>query len=262
MTESPAKDNKKKVEITTESELRENTHTAQEFRELTIAHNTSILVYNKYTDSNTKDLVRKYRPEFEEIYVFNDAKSCFSFIDTHNYDMDHQKISLLLLEADAVSIKILDFLHKRITNKETSSFPLIASVVLLPVNPDPEITNNIEAAGGASAIVQLPATSAEIFTAMLNVLYRRRVVETVYTDLKVINQEQRYPFLPIFIEEKPTIDRRALAKSKDTKTGGKNNEATILGEFDKCISKAILTFVSHPRIRAYAPLWCTIHIPS
>ena len=160
--------------------------------------------------------------------------------------MDHQKISLLLLEADAVSIKILDFLHKRITNKETSSFPLIASVVLLPVNPDPEITNNIEAAGGANAIVQLPATSAEIFTVMLNVLYRRRVVETVYTDLKVINQEQRYPFLPIFIEEKPTLDRHALAKAKDTKTGGKNNEATTLGEFESACLIPLFSSLSSP----------------
>ena len=202
----------------TQSEIREVSYHAQQFKELTIAHNSSILVYNKTGENNTKELVRKYRPEFEEIYVFNDAKSCFSFIDVHNYDMEHQKISLILLEADIVSIKILDFLSKRSLVPETSTFPLIAAVVLLPPNVEAEVMQNIEAAGGASALIQLPSSSADIFSSMIDVLYRRRVVETMYNDLKVINQESRYPFLPTFIDAKPTVDHNSLSNIKRVDT--------------------------------------------
>ena len=198
----------------TQSEIREVSYHAQQFKELTIAHNSSILVYNKTGENNTKELVRKYRPEFEEIYVFNDAKSCFSFIDVHNYDMEHQKISLILLEADIVSIKILDYLSKRALVPETSSFPLIAAVVLLPPNVETEMMQNIETAGGASALIQLPSSSADIFSSLIDVLYRRRVVETMYNDLKVINQESRYPFLPTFIDAKPTVDHNSLSNVK------------------------------------------------
>jgi hypothetical protein len=78
------------------AEHREASHQAQTFKQLTIAHTTSILVYSRSGgDNNTKDLVRKFRPEFEQIFVFNDAKSCFSFIEEKNYDMEHQEISLV-----------------------------------------------------------------------------------------------------------------------------------------------------------------------
>ena len=132
----------------------------------------------------------------------------------HNYDVEHQKISLILLEADIVSIKILDFLSKRAIVPETSSFPLIAAVVLLPPNVEAEVLQNIETAGGASAMIQLPSSSANIFSSMIDVLYRRRVVETMYNDLKVINQESRYPFLPTFIDAKPTVDHNSLSSVK------------------------------------------------
>ena len=216
-----------------QTEHREENQLAQTFKQLKLAHETSIMVYNKSGgDSNTKDLVRKYRPEFGEIYVFNDAKSCFSFVEAHNSDADHQKISLILLEADAVSVKILDFLSKRAVNKDTSSFPLIASVVLVPDTADDDVLRAIDGAGGANALVRLPASSAEILNTILDVLYRRRLVENMYTDLKVINQESRYPFSPVFIQEKPSLDRQATLKMKDSTSANRLAASASSGSLD------------------------------
>ena len=216
---------------TDHAEHRDENQLAQTFKQLNLAHETSVMVYNKSGgDSHTKDLVRKYRPEFGEIYVFNDAKSCFSFIEAHNNDADHQKISLILLEADAVSLKILDFLSKRAVNRETSALPLIASVVLVPETADDDVLRAIDGAGGANALVRLPASSAQILNTMLDVLYRRRLVENMYTDLKVINQESRYPFLPIFVQEKPSLDRQAALKMKDSANANRMAATTSSGD--------------------------------
>ena len=70
-------------------------HNVMQVRQYTIAHKTSLLVYNKGTDSNTKELVRKFRPEFEQVFVASDVKSFISFIDSHNNDLDHQEISMV-----------------------------------------------------------------------------------------------------------------------------------------------------------------------
>lgn len=70
-------------------------HNVMQVRQFTIAHNTSLIVYNKGYDSNTKELVRKFRPEFEQVFVASDVKSFISFIDSHNNDLNHQEISMV-----------------------------------------------------------------------------------------------------------------------------------------------------------------------
>jgi hypothetical protein len=93
------------------AEHREASYQAQTFKQLSIAHSSSILVYNRSgAENNTKDLVRKFRPEFEQIFVFNDAKSCFSFIEEKNYDMDHQEISLVCYSYESFPVKNFDFI--------------------------------------------------------------------------------------------------------------------------------------------------------
>jgi hypothetical protein len=70
-------------------------HNVMQVRQFTIAHKTSLLVYNKGYDSNTKELVRKFRPEFEQVFVASDVKSFISFIDSHNNDLEHQEINMV-----------------------------------------------------------------------------------------------------------------------------------------------------------------------
>lgn len=72
-----------------------NVYNMQQVKQFTIAHTTSLLVYNKGSDSNTKELIRKFRPEFENVYVASDVKSFISFIDSHNNDLENQEISMV-----------------------------------------------------------------------------------------------------------------------------------------------------------------------
>ena len=70
-------------------------HNVMQVKQFTIAHKTSLLVYNKGYDSSTKELVRKFRPEFEQVFVASDVKSFISFIDSHNNDLERQEINMV-----------------------------------------------------------------------------------------------------------------------------------------------------------------------
>ena len=76
---------------------KESLYNMMQVKQFAIAHKTSLLVYNKGTDSNTRLLVRKFRPEFEQVFVASDVKSFISFIDCHNNDLEHQEISMVIM---------------------------------------------------------------------------------------------------------------------------------------------------------------------
>lgn len=105
-------------------------------------------------------------------------------------------------------MRILDYLNKRVTAPQTSALPLISSVVLLPPNADSETLQNIEAVGGANSVISLPCSTSEILSTILHVLYRRRLVETTFRDLKEINQTERYPYLSIFAQNSNQLDSK------------------------------------------------------
>ena len=97
-------------------------------------------------------------------------------------------------------MRVLDYLNKRVAAPKTSAFPLISSVVLIPPNADSDVLQNIDAVGGTNAVIQLPSSSSDILSAILDVLYRRRLVESTFRDLKEIDQTERYPYLSIFAQ--------------------------------------------------------------
>jgi hypothetical protein len=104
-----------------------------------------------------------------------------------------------LFEADAGGVRLLDYINKRPINPATSNFPLISTVVVVPQNVDADILRSIKAVGGANACIQLPTTSAAAFVAILEVLQRRKSVETTFRDLKESQvQSKKYPFMPLF----------------------------------------------------------------
>ena len=98
-------------------------------------------------------------------------------------------------------MKILDYLNKRVADPKTSAFPLISSVVLVPSNADSDILQIIEGVGGTNAVIRLPSSSSDILKNILDVLYRRKLVENTFRDLKVIDQTERYPYLSIFAQQ-------------------------------------------------------------
>ena len=107
----------------------------------------------------------------------------------------------VILESDQTSMKILDYLNKRVADPRTSAFPLISSVVLVPPNADYDVLQLIEAVGGTNAVIHLPSSSSDILQNILDVLYRRKLVETTFRDLKIIDQRERYPYLSIFAKQ-------------------------------------------------------------
>ena len=98
-------------------------------------------------------------------------------------------------------MKILDYLNKRVADPKTSAFPLISSVVFVPSNADNDILQIIEGVGGTNAVIRLPSSSSDILKNILDVLYRRKLVENTFRDLKVIDQTERYPYLSIFAQQ-------------------------------------------------------------
>lgn len=95
-------------------------HNVMQVTQFTIAHNTSLIVYNKGYDSNTKELVRKFRPEFEQVFVASDVKSFISFIDSHNNDLEHQEISMV--DIDRIWNFLLFRHHVVVYSRVTSNF--------------------------------------------------------------------------------------------------------------------------------------------
>ena len=94
---------------------KESLHNMMQVKQFAIAHKTSLLVYNKGTDSNTRELVRKFRPEFEQVFVASDVKSFISFIDCHNNDLEHQEVSMVRQRSFffMLSIVSVNYLSKR-----------------------------------------------------------------------------------------------------------------------------------------------------
>lgn len=83
------------------------------------------------------------------------------YTNTYPPIQTHQYIQVIL-ESDQVSLKILDYLNKRISTPSTSAFPLISSVLLLPQHHDKELLLSIENVGGANAVINLPQNTSDI----------------------------------------------------------------------------------------------------
>lgn len=132
-------------------------------------------------------------------------------------------------------MRILDYLNKRVTAPQTSALPLISSIVLLSPNSDPDVLQHIEAVGGANSVLNLPCSSSEILSAVLHVLYRRRLVETTFRDLKEINQTERYPYLSIFAQsgQMDAVDDVPSTKENVTDESKNVEESTFIVPADQ-----------------------------
>ena len=142
----------------------------------------------------------------------------------------------MILESDQISMKILDYLNKRVAAPKTSSFPLISSVVLIAQNSDPDVLQTIEGAGGANAVIHLPKSTSDILSSVLDVLYRRKLVETTFRDLKVIDQTERYPYLSIFAKE----------NQLGSADGGDDGDESMQNSMDNKANGSMGVNVSHP----------------
>jgi hypothetical protein len=131
-----------------------------------------------------------------------------------------------IVEFDASSAKLIDYLNKRPLMAETSNCPLIPVIVL--VTDETKINDTKEqlmSVGGVNKIVQLNAPSKEILMAIMDVVYNRKRVEDTFRSIKKVRLiSSKYPYLPVFGV------KSSLPKNKETGIdAGKSGSTSLTG---------------------------------
>jgi hypothetical protein len=181
------------------------------FQELCRIHKMSILVHSRSPFS--RDLAKKLRPEFNKLLLTTDVRVCIKLIAKRNSELSGVGgIDIVIIDFDQSATRLLEYINKRPMMEETMKHPLIPTVALLHDNADADTyRENIESVGGANAIFQLPVRTHTIMTEIIDILHRRRNLDSTFKDLK--QNRVQYPFLPIFTVSKDEIEREAKEAS-------------------------------------------------
>ena len=203
-------------------------------QQLQLAHASSVLMYVKNdardTEKYVKELARKLRPEFGHFYHTEDVKECFKMLAKCNHGEEGVKpIDVVILDFDTHSIKLLDMINKRSSDPKTAHLPLISTIVILPLEevggysaeggttqPQPQLGNKtqedkqqgssegfdpkqlISAAGGCNAMQGHNVSSKQMLYCALDALYRRKLVEGSYREIKIVKSvSSKYPYLSL-----------------------------------------------------------------
>ena len=71
-------------------------------------------------------------PRIWKVFLTSDVKQVISLLDKHNSDESVPGVDIIVMDTDHNSIKLLDIINKRPSLKQTSSLPLISTVMVLP----------------------------------------------------------------------------------------------------------------------------------
>ena len=201
--------------------VRDLSYKETRFAQLSVAHQSTLLVYTRGSnESNTRELARKLKPEFSKVFVATQLRECNKLIRKHDSDESLAPIDVIVSDFDSHSVKLLEFINKRPQNKDTLQFPLISTIMILP---DEEDTSNrqgqaakaagagggqagsyqaqitIDEVGGASHVYPHQVSSKDLLNKILDILARRKQVESAYKDLKGNKMKAgKYPFMPLF----------------------------------------------------------------
>lgn len=115
---------------------------------------------------------------------------------------DHHGIDIVISDVDHTTIRVLECLNKRAKAAETRRLPCIPVILLMPENIDEDMKSNLQHVGGYDVILPLPITPRELFNSLMDLLYRRKIVESAYNDLRKEQRNIKYPHLQIFEDEK------------------------------------------------------------
>lgn len=193
----------------------EGVYAIKQFQELCRLHKMSILIHSR--SQYSRDLARKLRPEFNKLLLTTDVRVCIKLIAKRNAEINGGGgIDLVVIDYDPSTLKLLEYINKRPMMEETIKHPLIPTIVLLNESAELGTRENIEAVGGSNAIFQLPVRTSLIMSEIIDILHRRRQLDSTFKDLK--QNRVQYPFLGVFTVSKDEIEREA--KEASTVQGG------------------------------------------
>jgi hypothetical protein len=127
-------------------------------------------------------------------------------------------------------LRVMEALTRRAKEAETRRLPIIPVILLMPETIDDDTKNNLLSIGCYDIIINLPTTTRDLFAAVLDLLYRRSLVENAYNDLRTQQRNIKYPHLQVFEDEK--LSAHAVESDEDESDGsasseGDDNEAAI-----------------------------------
>ena len=164
--------------------------------ELNVVHHANLLIYSREKFSTL--LAKKLRPEFSSLYMTSKPGECIAIIKKLNKNPESDGISMVIVDGDPNGVKIVDYINTRAKNPKFSGYPIITTVVLY-TEKNNDIRHQVEDKGNCTASIDIPCETGKIFKLILGIIYRRKIVDDTYRDLKGTYQNAKaYPFLPIF----------------------------------------------------------------
>lgn len=163
-------------------------------KQLAIAHKTTLLIFSK-----NRELGRKLRPEFSKCFIVSDLREGIKSIKKYNADPDNPGIDVALIDCpesktDQSAIKFLEFLNKRMTDVETRSFPLIATVLLIPESYDGKEYSEM------CGTLLKNFTHKQVLIALVEAIHNKNAIEKTYKQLRSKQTAFKYPHIPIFTD--------------------------------------------------------------
>ena len=171
-------------------------------------------------------------------------KQVISLLDKHNSDESVPGVDIIVMDTDHNSIKLLDIINKRPSLKQTSSLPLISTVMVLPEIAtggqlqsgftSKEALQHIDDVGGAGRICPHNISSQDLLFTVVKALCRRKTVEVTFRDLKAAKiKAKKYPFIPVFSKAIGMRDEDDEDTDDDFADGFEDEESKMDNETDK-----------------------------
>ena len=171
-------------------------------------------------------------------------KQVISLLDKHNSDESVPGVDIIVMDTDHNSIKLLDIINKRPSLKQTSSLPLISTVMVLPEIAtggqlqsgftSKEALQHIDDVGGAGYICPHNISSQDLLFTVVEALCRRKMVEVTFRDLKAAKiKAKKYPFIPVFSKAIGMRDEDDEDTDDDFADGFEDEESKMDNETDK-----------------------------
>lgn len=185
----------------------------QYIRSINDAHESGLLFYAR--EKNSRDLARIIRPEFARLYVVNEFRDALRLIEKNNHhgepDVTSSKtigIDMIIADADYTTPKLLEYLQKRAEDPKTGHRQVISVTLLIPENIDNQLRSIFAHSDFCSDCINCPFTVTSVLDRVLEVLHRRKVIETTYKAIRKKTKSKEYPFVPIFADrENDTEDQ-------------------------------------------------------
>jgi hypothetical protein len=91
-------------------------------------------------------------------------------------------------------------IKKRIYAPETCHLPIIPVILLMPSSLDEDVKQIIDNIGIDAHRISNQCNASELMKLILELLHRKTMIETVYTDLRIRLKNAKYPYINIFEE--------------------------------------------------------------